>query len=201
MKKPMRRLIRGLVILLAVSLPRTSDAESVYGSWQGTAATNLAFFVNGQEVEHDIADLQITLTMLWYGTPSGGPVDFGVPLFIPFQQTGTQGDPFGPQSASFSGADIAPGDFAQSFNFYANYSYIDPNGNIVGGSATADFTLLAVLNHDPSDYTTISDFVSFSSPEPSSIVTMGLGLLTVLVFARRSGGPFRPFGAKPRRSD
>ncbi len=134
-------------------------------------------------------------------------MDFNVDLYRPFYSIPTipaSTDPFGPQSASFGGELFAggPGGFTQEFNLTATYSYIDPVGNIVGGSATADFTFVGVINQNPLDYTTISIFATFQGtavPEPPTIVLMGLGLLIALIFARWPGVPIRAFRAQTRR--
>ncbi len=202
MKKATRRLIRGLVFLLAASLPRTSDAESVYGAWQGMMTQTTEEFVNGVESGPYTSEYPITLTMQWTGSQYGGSVDFNIQLYVGFYELPTSTDPFGPQSASFGGDLYAggPGAFDQEFNLTASYSYIDPDGDIVGGIATADFSY-----EGGTDNFYISIFDSFqgtaSVPEPSSIVTMGLGLVTALIFARRPGGPIRPFLAQTRRGE
>lgn len=188
MEKPTRHLIRGLVFLLAASLPRTSDAGSVNGTWQGTMTQTVEEFVNGVESGPSTTAEPYTLTMQWTDNPPfGGLVDFNVPLYGGFYETPIEYYPFGPQSASFGGEVHAGGDegFTQDFNITATYLYIGPDGVIVGGSATADFTFVGIIDADPSNFSTISIFASFQSvPEPSAIVTLALGLLTALVFAR-----------------
>ena len=204
MKKPAPSLIGGLVFLLAASLPRTSDAGSVYATWQGMMSGTSEEFVNGVESGPYTSVFPYTLTMDWTASLYGGTVDFNVAFYGPFYPTSTSTDPFGPQSTSFDGYVGAGGQmgFTQEFNLIATYSYIDPEGVIVGGSATADFTFVGIINPDPYDFTTISIFDSFQGnyvPEPSTIVSMGLGLLTALIFFWRPGVPIRALRAEPRR--
>jgi hypothetical protein len=206
MKMPTHHLIGRLVFLLAAFLPRTSDAGSVYATWQGTMTDTVEEFVNGVESGPYITvSPDALLTMEWTGSAGSGSVDFNVFLYGPFYPTPV-GDPFGPQSASFGGDVFAggPGGFTQEFNLTTTYAYIDPEGVIVGGSATADFTYVGVINQNPYAYTTISIFESFqgtSVPEPSTIVLMGIGFLTTLIFSRRPGIPIRAFRARQGRAE
>ena len=182
MKKSKHRLTRGLVLLLAASLPRTSDAGSVSATWHGVTTETYDIFVNGVDTYPYSSVYPDTLTMEWTSSPFGY-VDFNVGLYVPFIPTFV-GDPFGPHSATFGGEVSAggQGNFTQDFNLTTTYSYIDAQGTILGGSATADFTYVGVVNPDPLNYVTIAVFESFQStvPEPPTIVTMGLGLLTAL---------------------
>ena len=196
MKKPTHCLIWGLLFLLAASLPRTSDAGSVYGTWQGMMSQTFAESVNGVESGPNTYVFPYTLTMAWTASPDGGSVNFDVDLYQPFNQISTSTDPFGPHSASFGGGEFAggPGGFNLDFNLAATYSYISPEGVIVGGSAAADFAFTGILNYDPNDFTYLSISASFqgnSVPEPSAIVLMGLGLLTALILFWRPGVPIR----------
>jgi hypothetical protein len=195
MKKPASSLIGGLIFLLAASWPLTSDAGSVYGTWQGILTSTSVL----DGVEETPITAPFTLTMQWTNSGFGPSVEFNIAPVIPVDFP-TPSDPFGAQMVDLAENQVNYGPFGYTLtaNFFATYSNIT-DGNIVGGEATADFTYAGPDPASILNYLAIVDtFQGFVVPEPPTVAIMGQGLLIVVIAARRLGAPAKPSAGRPR---
>jgi hypothetical protein len=179
-------LIAATILLSALSLPRSSTAQTLEGSYAGVEYYDTSVYQAGTLISSlsgwTTANLYIDggpgngLSMYILGQPPASDV-FG-------QGTLSPPDAFGPTSATGSlFLDAGPGGLVVG-NFFLTYESILPNGQIdVGnGGAVADLTTTSFFFPSPQDVTV--SFASFTSvPEPSSIVPAALAVLVIGVIA------------------
>jgi hypothetical protein len=187
MKKTQKRsLIAALTLLSAISLTRSSQGGTVYGSWTGDETLTIftSEFVDGQFVfsykttsspatfslSYDTCSEQLSMSI--NDMSIAGVVNPPATVY------------FGPESASGSVILSYPGTPAGDSvgDFFVTYQSILPDGTIdtsIGG-AVADITLDYLLEGVGEIF-----YASFQTvPEPWSIVQAASGVLLIAVFAR-----------------
>ena len=187
-------LVGALICFSACSLPRTSHAVPVYGTWTGIETFDTQVYSNGQLVSDTSgSNVPATFSTEYY--------DFANVLSVSINALSLDGyyssSPFGADSASGTLL-VNSGYFGYNVgNFALSYQSILPNGQIdVGaGMAVADITIIDVDGNGNGEI----DFASFQSiPEPSAIVLAATAVPLIVFLAWRRG--FRPWCSTETKS-
>jgi hypothetical protein len=205
-----------LTLLSAVSLPGSSDASMISGSFRGYAdvdINNYTILPNGQQTGSTISAQNVPATFNFYLNDYNGgnpPPGAGVAsIYIdnkvfPIGYTGDSGD--SPIFPIFDGIPGKSGDYAHGevddvFNGLfpaASFTLTDPTGQYIGPNGNGDPSHVTIsadisirqINESETGTSTIGgvSFSTLSVPEPWSIVEAASGALVILVYAWRRRG-------------
>ncbi len=187
-------LIAVLAFLLALSVPRSSTAGEIYGTWDGIVTYSFQDFENGQPTYSSsgsylgVMTLQAsesTHELSMYITAVSQP--FSGQLLVGGLAPGT----FGPNAASGTVVGlIYPGDvYPYSGPFYGNFSItyqsIFPDGQIDTSNGMAVGDIMENYSSPEGNGENSSlYFYSVTIPEPSSMVLAASAILLIGIFER-----------------
>jgi|SRR5208283_3490603 len=173
-------LVAALAFFSALSLPRSSSAQDVYGNWDGAVTFSIDEFQGGVLVGASSGAYYGEMSLDYSTSDHLLSMTIGEFEIIGYQQF----DPFGPNSATGT----VFGDHFPGFppfpigNFSVNYQSVLPDGSIntSNGFAAGDIFINAAGEAATGEVI----FTSFQTvPEPSSVALAGAALLLIGIFA------------------
>jgi len=171
-------LIAGLTFCLALSLPCSSTAGDINGTWNGVVSFSIQDYQNLQLVGSSSGSVAGQMSLAYDSSVHTMSMSIGE-----FQIIGDQlFDPFGPNAATGTMfGDVSPGpgyDGAPIGNYSVDYLSILPDGSIdaSSGFAAGDLSIVTLTPFGTGEII----FLSFHTvPEPSSIVLAAPAVLAI----------------------